>query len=113
MDLIHSESRFHFIKMHLLIPFGNHILQFGIILMYSRDYEQLAHKERIKDLWRRSNKNNVARQILHSHGRWHGIQMRLLTLESLRRHGANLDTDVLEHLVITSTVSAPVPLVGS
>ena len=35
--------------------------------------------------------------------------MRLLTLESLSRHGANLDTDVLEHLDTTNTVSAPVP----
>jgi len=35
--------------------------------------------------------------------------MRLLTLESLRRHGADLDTDVLEHLDQTSTVLAPVP----
>ena len=35
--------------------------------------------------------------------------MRLLTLESLRRHGADLDTDVLEHLDTTSTVLAPVP----
>ena len=35
--------------------------------------------------------------------------MRLWTLESLRRHGADLDTDVLEHLDTTNTVLAPVP----
>ena len=35
--------------------------------------------------------------------------MRLLTWESLRRHSANLDTDILEHLDTMSTVSAPVP----
>ena len=34
--------------------------------------------------------------------------MRLLTLESLRRHRADLDTDVLEHLDTMSTVLAPV-----
>ena len=35
--------------------------------------------------------------------------MRLLTLEFLPRHRANLDTDVLEYLDTTSTVLAPVP----
>ena len=46
---------------------------------------------------------------MHSYGRRQGIRMILLTLESLRCHGANLDTNVLEHLDTTSTVSAPVP----
>ena len=73
------------------------------------EYGEHAHKEQIKDPWRRFNNNDVARQILHSYGRRHGIRMRILTLESLRRHGANLDTDVLEHLDTTSTVLAPVP----
>ena len=51
----------------------------------------------------------MVRQILHSYSRRHEIRMRLLTLESLRHHGLNLDTDVLEHLDITSTILAPVP----
>ena len=106
MNLIHSESHFNFIKMYLLIHFNNHIRQFGNIPMYTTEYGELAHNEQIKDPWRRSNKNDVARQILHSYRRRHGIQMRLLTLESLRRHGANLDINVLEHLDTTSTISA-------
>ena len=77
--------------------------------MYSMEYGELAHKEQIKDPWRRSNKNDVARQILHSYRQRYGIRMRLFTLQSLRRHGANLDTHVLEHLDTTGTVSAPVP----
>ena len=109
MDFIQTESHFNFIKMHLLIHFGDHIRQFGNIPMYSTEYGELAHKEQIKDPWRRSNKNDVARQILQGYGRRHGIRMRLLTLESLRRHGADLDTDVLEHLDTTNTVLAPVP----
>ena len=109
MDLIYSESHFNFIKMHLLIHFNDHICQFGNIPMYSTEYGELAHKEQIKDPWRSSNKNDVARQILHSYGRRHGIPMRLLTLKSLRRHRADLDTDVLEHLDTTNTVLAPVP----
>ena len=60
MDLIQSESHFNFIKMNLLIHFGDHIRQFGNIPMYSMEYGELAHKEQIKDPWRRSNKNDVA-----------------------------------------------------
>ena len=104
MDLIYSESHFNSIKMPLLIHFGDHIRQFGNIPMYSREYGELAHKEQIKDPWRRSDKNDVARQILHTYRRRQGIRMRLLTLESLRRQGADLDTDVLEHLDTTNNV---------
>ena len=109
MDQIYSASHFNFIKMHLLIHFGDHIRQFGNILMYSTEYGDLAYKEQIKVPWRRSNKNDVARQILHSYGRRDGIRMRILTMESLRRHRANLDTDLLEHLDTTSAILAPVP----
>ena len=109
MDLLYGESYLNFIKQHLLIHFGDHIRQFGNILMYSTEYGELAHKEQIKDPWGRSNKNDVARQILHSYGRRHVIRMRLLTLEYLQRHRGDLDTDVLEHLDTTNTVLALVP----
>ena len=108
MDLIYSESHFNCIKMHLLIHFGNHIRQSGNIAMYSTEDGELAHKEQMKDPRRRSNKNDVARQIQHSYGRWHAIRIRLLTLEALRRHGADLDTDFLAHFDTTNTVLAPV-----
>ena len=109
MDLIHSESHFNFIKIHLLRHFSDHIRQFGNIPMYSTEFGELAHKEQIKDGWRRSNKNDAARQIVHSYERQHSIRMRLLNLESLRRHGADLSTDVLQHLdITTSAVTAPV-----
>ena len=49
MDLIQSESHFNFIKVHLLIHFGDHIRQFGNIPMYSTEYRELAYKEQIKD----------------------------------------------------------------
>ena len=46
-------------------------------------------------------------QIIHSYERQHSIRMRLLNLESLRRHEADLSTDVLQHLdSTTSTVTA-------
>ena len=98
IDLIHRESHFNLIKIHLLIYFGDHIHQFGNIPMYSKEYEKLGHKDQIKDLRRSSKKNDEVRQVLHSYAHQHGIRMRILTLESLRHQGANLDTDVLEHL---------------
>ena len=109
MDLIHSESHFNFIKMHLQIHFGDHIHQFGNIPMYSTEYGELAHPEQIRVPWRRSNKNDVVRQILDSYSRRHAIRMRLLTLESLRRHRVDLNSDVLEQVDTTSTILAPVP----
>jgi len=110
MDMIHTESHFNCVKMHLLSHFSDHIRQFGNIPIYSTEFGELAHKEQIKDGWRRSNKNAVERQILHSYGRQHAIRMRLLNLNSLRRRGANLSDDVLGYLdKTTSTVSTPAP----
>jgi hypothetical protein len=109
MDLIHAESHFHFIKMHLLSHFKDHVCQFGNIPMYSTEFGELAHKEQIKDGWRRSNKNDAARQILASYGRQHAIRMRLLNLDSLLRRGVELPSEVVEHLKATSAVPTPVP----
>jgi len=109
MDLIHRESHFNFIKIHLLSHFSDHIRQFGNIPINSTELGELAHKEQIKDGWRRSNKNNAARQIVHSYSRQHAIRMRLFNLESLRRRSAALSADVLQHLgSTTSSVTAPV-----
>ena len=66
MDLIHSESHFNFIKIHLLRHFSDHIRQFCNIPMYSTEFGELVHKEQIKDGWRRLNKNDAARQFVHS-----------------------------------------------
>jgi len=107
MDMIHGESHFNFIKMHLLRHFCDHIRQFGNILMYSTEIAELAHKTQIKEGWLQSNKNNAARQIVHSYGRQHAIRMRLLNLQSLKNRRADLSPDVLKHLDrTTSTVAA-------
>jgi hypothetical protein len=107
MDLIFCESHFNFIKMHLLSHFCDHIRQFGNIPMYSTEFGELAHKTQIKAGWRQSNKNDASRQIVQSYSRQHGIRMRLLNLESLRRCGADLSPDVVEQLDTTSTTTAP------
>jgi len=109
MDMIHGESHFIFIKMHLLSHFCDHIHQFGNIPMYSTEIGELAHKTQIKEGWRQSNKNDAAGQMVHSYGRQHAIRMRLLNLQSQKNCGADLSPNVLKHLDrTTSTVSPPV-----
>jgi len=49
IDMIHTDSHFNFVKMHLLSHFSDHIRQFGHIAMYSTEFGKLAHKEQIKD----------------------------------------------------------------
>jgi len=90
MDMIHGESHFNFIKMHLLSHFCDHISQFGNIRIYSTEIRELAHKTQIKEGWHQSNKNDAARQIVHSYSRQHAIRMRLLNLQSPENRGADL-----------------------
>jgi len=73
MDLIYHKSYFNFIKIRLLSHFSDHIRQLGIIPMYSTEFGELVQKEQIKDGWRRSNKNDAGRQIVHSYSRQHVI----------------------------------------
>ena len=113
MDLIHRESHFNFIKIHLLSHFSDHICQFGNIPIYSTEFGELAHKEQIKDRWQRSDKNDAACHIGHSYHRQHSSRVRLFNLESLQPCGADLSADVLKDLESsTSAVTAPVILQG-
>jgi len=84
-DLIQPEKHFNFIKMHYLSHFVSHVRRFGSILMYSTEMGELAHREQIKEGYRRSNKNNAARQILWYYGRKHALGMRLQTIEALSK----------------------------
>jgi len=84
-DLIRQENHFNFIKMHYLSHFASHVRRFGSILMYSTEMGELAHKEQIKEGYRRSNKNDAARQILSQYGRQHALGMRLQTIEALSK----------------------------
>jgi len=82
-DLIRQENHFNFIKMHYLTHFSSHVRRFGSISMYSTEIGELAHKDQIKEGYRRSNKNEAARQILSQYGRQHALGMRLQTLDVL------------------------------
>ena len=66
--------------------------RFGSVPMYSTDIGELAHKEQIKEGYRRSNKNHAARQILAQYSKQHAIGMRLLTLKALRKADDKVET---------------------
>jgi len=51
--------------------------------MYSTKISELAHKDQIKDDYRRSTKNEAARQILSHSGLQHALGIRLQTIEAL------------------------------
>jgi len=80
---------------------------FGNIPMYSTEHGELAHEEQIKDGRQRSHKIDGARQILNSYGRQHAICIRIMNFEFLQCAGADLPTEVVEHL--EKTRPAPTP----
>jgi len=63
-ELIRRKNHFNFIKMHSLSRFASDGRHFGSIWMYSTEIGEQAHMEQIKESYRRSNKNEAARQIL-------------------------------------------------
>ena len=54
-ELIQRENHFNFINMHYLNHFVQHVRRVRSVLMYSTDIGELAHKEQIKEGYRRSN----------------------------------------------------------
>jgi len=82
-DWIRRENHFNFIKMHYMTHFASHVRRFGSISMYSTEIGELAHKDQIKDGYRRSNKNDAAREILSQYGRQHALGMGLQTIEAV------------------------------
>ena len=84
-DLISRENHFNSIKRHYLRRFASNVRRFGSISMYSTEIGELAHKDQIKDGYRRSNKNDTAQQILSQYGRQHALGMRLQTIEALSK----------------------------
>jgi len=67
--------------MQYLSHFSSYIPRFGSISWYSTKIGELAYEDQIKDGYRRSNKNEAARQILSHYGGQHALGMRLQTLD--------------------------------
>jgi len=86
-DLTRRENQFNFIKMNYMSHFASHVRYFGSISMYSTEIGKLVHKEQINDGYRRSNKNEAARQILLQYGRQHALGMCLQSIEALLKTG--------------------------
>jgi len=106
-DLIRRENYFNFIKMHYLSHFAFHVRHFGSILMYSTEICELAHKEQIKDSYRRSNKNEAVRRILSQYGRPHAQGMCLQTIEALLKTGVIVVGNSGMEMPTSSSRSAP------
>jgi len=106
-DLIRRENHFNLIKMHYLTNFASHVRHFGSISMYSTAIGELAHKEQIKDSYRRSYKNEAARQILSQYGRQHTLRMRLRTMEALLKTGVIVVGNSRMEMPTSSSRSAP------
>ena len=60
--------------------------------MYYTDIGEVAHKEEIKEGYRRSNKNHAAQPILVQYSKQHAIGMRLLTMEALQKTDDEFET---------------------
>ena len=84
-DLIQRENHFNFIKMYYLSQFTSHVGHFGSFLMNSTKMGELAHKEEIKEGYRRANTTNTARLILLYYGWKHALGMRLQMIEALSK----------------------------
>jgi len=107
VDLIRHENHFNFIKMHYLSHLASHVRHFGSISIYSTEIDELAHKEQIKDVYRRSNKNEAARQILSQYGRQHALGMRLQTMEAVLKTAVIVVGNSGMEMPTSSSRSAP------
>jgi len=65
-DLIRRENHFNFIKMHYLSHLSSHVRRFGSISMYSTEIGEPAHKDQIKEGYRRSNKIKLPARSCHT-----------------------------------------------
>jgi len=76
--------------------------------MYSTDIGELAHKEQIKEGYRRSNKNEAARQILSHYGHQHALGMRLQTIKELSKTDDKIRIgNVRTEMATSTTYSVP------
>jgi len=112
-DLIRHKNHFNFIKMHYLSHFAFHEQHFVGISMYTTKIGELAHKQRIKDAYRRSNKNNAGGERWSQYGRQHSVGMRLHTIEELLKTGMIVIGNGAMEMLTCSSRSAPRPMLKS
>lgn len=89
--LTKAHSHFNFIKMHLLNHFSASVMRFGSLPQFSTEAGETAHKEQIKDGYRRSNHIDYEMQILNYYARRHTFKMREQNLRYLATKGIYTD----------------------
>jgi len=72
--------------------------------MYSTEISDLVHNDQMKDGYRRSNKNEAARQILSHYGRPHALGIWLQTIEALSK---------VEGVIVVEDCGMEMPTVSS
>jgi len=75
-----DRSDFNFIKMHLLVHFGEAVRHFGSLVGLTAEYTEAAHKD-LKNAFRHSNRNNASLQILKTVSRRDGFGYRELNVD--------------------------------
>ena len=105
---VHSilqQATFNFPKIHLLSHYSSQIVDFGTLPQYSTEITEALHKP-LKDAYRRSNRVDVAEQILDTISRDYAIRIRELNLRAWSRE-VQLPVEVLEILGIVSESAVP------
>jgi hypothetical protein len=86
-SIIHEESHFNFIKMHLPWHYREHVERLGSIQAYSTEVSETAHRTQVKDGYRASNRQKYHWQIIKHQSRIAAFGMRQLNVSQLAREG--------------------------
>ena len=82
-----NDSHFNYPKMHLVTHFHNHVLNFGILPIYSTEIGKSSHRTQIKEGYYYFNRNNNVDQILGYYGRHHAMHLHQENLRALMSDG--------------------------
>ena len=74
-----QQATFNFPKLHLLLYYGSHVVDFGTLPQYSTEITEALNKT-LKDAYRRSNRVDAVEQILDIISRDYAIRMKELNL---------------------------------
>ena len=86
-SIIREESHFNFIKMHLPWHYREHVEWLGSIRAYSTEVSETAHRTKVKDGYRASNRQKYHWQIIKHQSRVATFGMRQLNVTQLAREG--------------------------
>ncbi|KAH0604973.1 uncharacterized protein H6S33_004955 [Morchella sextelata] len=94
---IRERSHFHFIKLHMLSHYREHIEHFRSIPQYSTDISELTHVRQIKEAYGVSNKIDAATQVLDYGGWLLALEIRILNLKDIAGGSDSTDHILWSH----------------